>query len=236
MKFLRFLFFCLILESCFLNLASISYAQTPAPTTNEVLQIIRQKVQEKLKLITDPTIVKKGLIGKIIQIDAQSFTIESGANTILASYNAETTFIDKNRNKTRADKFKIGQEILLLGYSNSETGIFDARRVIATELAPLELKRTALVGKIVDMSKTTPIFTLIPVKNNNQSFQIKMESKTVILGPDDIKLKPSDLKSGHKIIALVRPDPKSSKSYIALRIIDLDYAPLTPTSVPTKRP
>jgi len=214
---------------------------SPTPTTTSEIQKIRQvvqeKVQEKLKEIINPTSVSKGLIGKVIQIDSSQITIEYQNNAGILKIDNSTVYIDQNRNKTSAGNVKIGQDILAMGISDSSTNTFQTKRVVFIDLNSLTLNRTVVVGKIVDISKTSPIFTLIPSKNKNNLYQIKTDKNTVYLDPGQRKLASTDLKSGQRIIAILSPDPKISKTYIALKIMDLDYTPaVSPTPTPKITP
>jgi hypothetical protein len=89
-----------------------------------------------------------------------------------------------------------------------------------------------VVGKIVDISRTSPVFTLISSKDKNNLFQIKTDTKTIITDKDQGKIKYTDIKAGHKIIGILTPDEKISKTYYAIKLISLDYA-ISPT--PTKK-
>ena len=77
----------------FLTLARPIFAQTdmPSPTptispsANDEIQklreVVSQKVAEKLRQITNPASTKKAFIGKVIQIDANSMTVDSQGNS-----------------------------------------------------------------------------------------------------------------------------------------------------------
>jgi preprotein translocase subunit YajC len=219
---------------------TITPTQTPLPTptttTDEIQKIrevVQQKVMEKLKQITNPVNTNKGIIGKVIQISPDQITIEYQNNVRNLNIGGTTVYIDVNRNKTKLGNVKIGQDILAMGISNNETNAFDARRIVFIDLKTIDIPKTVTIGKIVDLSKTSPIFTLIPSKNKNSLFQIKTDAKTVIFDKNQIKIKLTDLKSGQKIITILTPDLKMSKTYYALEIINLDYQPpISPTPTP----
>ena len=212
---------------------------TPTKTPDDIQKIrelVQQKVQEKLKSITtsENTSTTKGIIGKIIQSDTNQFTIEYQSNSRKIKYNQDTVFIDNNRNKSKSDKFKIGQDILAMGTFDSNTNTLEAKRVVGIDLTTITSQpRVIVIGKIVDISKSSPVFSLIPIKNKNLQYQIKTDTKTEIINSDDKKLSSSDLKSGQKIITILIPDSKNAKTYYAKKIINLDYQP-SPT--PTKKP
>jgi hypothetical protein len=211
----------------------------PTPTTTDEIQrireVVQQKVKEKLRQITNPTSSKQGIIGKIIQVGESDITIEYQNTTRVVKIDDTTAFIDLNRNKTTLAKVKIGQDILALGINNSESNTFEGKRIVFIDMKTMIMPKTVVIGKIVDLSKSSPIFTLIPSKNKNNLFQIKTDTKTAITDKDQKKIGSTNLKSGQKIIAILTPDLKMSKTYYASQIIDLDYQPAispTPTSKP----
>lgn len=221
-----------------LALATTTLSPTPTatPATSDIQKIrevVQQKVQEKLKQITTQTITKKGWIGSIIQLDPNQITIEFENNTRTLKIDTDTVYVDTNRNKTKFDNLKIGQGILALGTYNSETNTFQAARIVFTDLKTINSQKIITIGKIVDISKTSSIFSLIPSKNKNTQFQIKTDTKTEVYNSENDKIAVKDLKSGHKIIVILTPDPKISKTYYALKILDLDYTlPTSPTPTP----
>ena len=210
---------------------------SPTPTTTSEIQkireVVQEKVQEKLKQIINPTTTKKGLIGKVIQISPTQITIEYLNNTDILNIDNSTVYIDLKCNKTTAANIKVGQDILAMGIFDSGANTFQTKKIVFIDLNTVNVNINVVVGKIVDISKTSPVFTLIPSKNKNNLYQIKTDKNTVFLNPDQQLLKSTDLKSGHKIIAVLTPDPKISKTYVALKVMDLDY---TPVPTPTKKP
>jgi hypothetical protein len=209
---------------------------TPTPETSSEIQkirdVVQQKVKEKLQLITQPTLTKKGLIGKIVQIENQSLTIDYQSNLTVISLDSDLVIIDQNRNKTKFENLKIGQDILVLGNQESETK-FVAKRIVVSDLKLIENKPIVIIGKIVDISKTSPIFSLIPTKSKNTQYQIKTDSKSELIDIQNNKIVQTNLKSGNKIIVILIPDPKMTKTYYAQKIINLDYLP-DPTPTPKK--
>jgi len=152
-------------------------------------------------------------------------------NSSVLKINSTTAYVDLKRNKTTAANIKVGQDILAMGIYNSGTDTFETKRVVFIDLGAININKTVVVGKIVDISKTSPIFTLIPSKNKNNLYQIKTDKNTVFMDKNQQKLVSSNLKSGHKTIIVLTPDPKMSKTYTALKVMDLDYTP-TPTKAP----
>jgi len=208
---------------------------TTAPVTDEIQKIrevVQQKVREKLKKIVDPVSSKKGLVGKVIQTSATDITIDYQGVSRSLQIDKDTTYVDIKRNKSSLEKLKIGQDILALGINNSNDNTFIAKRIVFSDLTLLSLKKTTTIGKIVDISKSSPIFTLIPSQNKNTLYQIKTDQKTALVDSNQKVILVPDLKSGHKVIVVMTPDEKVTKTYYAEKIIDLDFVP-TPT--PTKK-
>lgn len=215
---------------------SIPPSPTPTPQNFDEIQkirdVVQQKVMEKLQQITQPTLTQKGIIGKIIQVDQTTFTLEYQNNLSIITFDPDTVFIDQKRNKITSSQLKVGQDILVLGTQQSTT-IFLGKRVIITDLTTITNIPLVVIGKIVDISKTSPIFSLIPTKNKNAQYQVKTDTKSEIINSQNNKITITNLKSGNKIIVILTPDPKMAKTYYASKIIDLDYQP---EPAPTKKP
>ena len=208
---------------------------TKAPDEiQKIREVVQQKVKEKLKLITQPNSAPKGIIGNIIQADADQFTIEYQNEVHTVKFDNSTVFIDSKHNKSKADNFKIGQDILAMGTLDSSNTL-TAKRIVNIDIKSItSIQRVTVIGKIVDISKSSQIFALIPSKNKNIQYQIKTDTKTEIVDGQDQKIKSIDLKSGQKIITILVPDEKIAKTYYAKKIINLDYSPAT-TPTPTKK-
>lgn len=212
---------------------------TPTSSATSDIQKIRdavsQKVKEKLMQIITPETNKKAVLGKIIELTTNTLSIEYNNQLRPINLDQSISIIDANRNKASLDKLKIGQDILLMGIENSSDNSFLAKRIVVTDTSKLQIKKTVSFGKIVDVSKSSSIMTLVPNHNKNTLFQIKLDNKTEYLTSDSQKIKSTDIKSGHRVVAILKPEEKTSKTYIALRLIDLDYAPTTPSPTPTKK-
>jgi len=213
----------------------------PSPTTTDQLDdiqkirdVVKQKVQEKLKEITSPINTKKAFIGTVIQIDRNQLTLSFQNDNKKILVAADTTYIDLKRNKSSLAKINIGQDILVMGYLN-ETGSLDAKRIVFIDLKVLTPPPQVTVGKIVDISKSSPTLVLIPSKNKSDQYQIKTTDKTEIIDPQNKKLTFASLKTGQRIIAIIDSDPKNTKNFTAQRIIVFIEA-ATPTPSPSVIP
>jgi hypothetical protein len=210
------------------------------PTSNsgldeikKIREAVQQKVQEKLRQISAPEAnKKKGIIGKITKIDGLAITLE---DSLLANRNliitTETIIIDKNRNKTKLESLKSGNEILAMGYT-TEDGSLDTKRIVIIDSQSIGNPLSVTIGKIVDISRASPIFVLIPSSDKDIQYQITTDSKTEITSTDKTKLSFSDLKNGQRTILIFKPDTKTSKSFYAIKIVNLDYQFPTPTVKP----
>jgi len=197
---------------------------TTVPTTapnKEVLQMVQQKVKDMLQTNTSTSTDPKSIIGTITQIDSTqiTFTYKNESKTITIT--EETVLIDIKRNKTKIENIKVGQDILAMGYFN-QYGNFEAKRVVVTDLKTIENKNEIILGKIVDISKSSPIFVLIPTKNKEIQYQIKTDAKTEILDKDNNKLTLDKLKSGQKIVVVIQPDAKIAKTFYVSKIITME--------------
>ncbi|MFA6369031.1 MAG: DUF5666 domain-containing protein, partial [Candidatus Shapirobacteria bacterium] len=163
----------------------------------------------------------KSFVGTITQIDPTQVTINYRNESRVITLTDETVFIDLKRNKTKIDNIKEGQDILAMGYFN-QYGNFEAKRVVVTDLKTIENKNEIILGKIVDISQSSPIFVLIPTKDKDIQYQIKTDSKTEILDKDNNKLSLDKLKSGQKIIVIIQPDAKIAKTFYVSKIITMD--------------
>lgn len=221
--------------------ASAQTTENKDNTINEDIQKIREavklKVQEKLKTITsdsssvDPSTVKKAIIGTIIQIDKNNLTIDFQNNTRKISFVTDTVVINSKQTKVKTDALKVGQDILAMGYI--QNNVLEAKRIVFMDLKTVNTQDQIIVGKIVDISKSSPILVVIPSKNKNSQYQIKTDSKTEIVNKLNQKFDIKNLVSGQKVIVVVGPDPKAAKTYLATKIINIDT---TSTASPSAKP
>lgn len=218
-------------------------AQTTENTVTEDIQKIRDavklKVQEKLKTITttdsstpDPATTKKAIVGTIIQIDKNNLTIDYQNSTRNISFATDTVIINAKQIKVKTDSLKVGQDILAMGYINNN--VLTAKRIVFMDLKAIDTQDQIVVGKIVDISKSSPIIVLIPSKNKNNQYQIKTDTKTEVVNKSNQKFDIKKLVSGQKVIVVVRPDPKVAKTYLATKIINIDAnSAASPSATPT---
>jgi len=216
--------FLLLISSLFFPIFSFSQEATAVPTkapNKEVLEMVQQKVKDMLQSTTATSTEPKSIIGTITQIDSSQIVVSYKNESKTITITEETVFIDAKRNKTKIDNIKAGQDILAMGYLN-QYGNFEAKRVVITDLKTIENKNEIVLGKIVDISQSSPIFILIPIKNKEIQYQIKTDTKTEILDKDNNKLTLDKLKSGQKIVVIIQPDAKIAKTFYVSKIITMD--------------
>lgn len=219
-----------------LLLLALAVTITPTPTATptqipsdiqKIREAVKEKVQEKLKSITSPANTKKAIIGTIINISQNGITIDYENNPKTLIIASDTTFIDSKRNKTTLDKIKVGQDVLAMGYLN-DAGALDTKRLIIIDIKSLKSPDQTIIGKIVDTSRSSPIFVLIASNNKELQYQIKTDAKTTIVDKTFKKLNAKTLIAGQKIIVSMIPDPKIAKTYYATQIINLTDIPSLP--------
>lgn len=213
-----YLFLFVFLSLIFPNTSFSQEATTVTDKTQVILDKVKQKVSGE-KILIDSTI-PKSIIGTITKIDTTQITLNYKNETKTISFTADTVFIDTKKNKTKIENIKAGQDILAMGYLTADT--FEAKRVVITDLKTIENKNEIVLGKIVDISKSSPVFVLIPIKNKDTQYQIKTDTKTEIIDQSNNNLTMDKLKSGQKIIVVIKPDAKIAKTFYVSKIITLD--------------
>ena len=219
--------------------ATTSAEKTISEDIQKIRDAVKLKVQEKLKTITatdsanNPAASKRAIVGTIIQIDKNNLTIDYQNNTRKISFTTDTVVINIKQTKIKTDSLKVGQDILAMGYLNND--VLEAKRIVFMDLKTIDTQDQIVVGKIVDISKSSPLLVLIPSKNKNSQYQIKTDSKTEVVSKSNQKIDVKNLVSGQKVIVVVRPDPKITKTYIATKIISTQTAPIaSPTATKKK--
>lgn len=219
----------------FLTKPAMAVTATPsADQTKDIVDIIQQKVKEKLNLINTPSNQPKSFFGAIIKIDQNQILISYQNKNQTINVDENTAYIDLKRNKSKFANLKIGQEILAMGYLNDDQSL-NTKRIVVTELKAIDNPNQIVVGQIVDISKSSPIFVLIPSKNKDNQYQIKTDSKTEIIDLKNNKLDSKILTSGKKIIVIISPDTKITKTFYASKIISLETASSSISATPTPK-
>lgn len=222
------LFFFFILSLFFQPVLAQESTTTPVPSkdlTEEVRDMVTQKVKEIQQNssgeVLNSTTIPKSLIGTVTQIQDKKITISYKNSNQEINIDDDTVFINEKKVKTKIDNLKLGQVILAMGYYNDSNN-FGAKRIIFTTNDEIENKNETVLGTIADISQTSNILVLIPIKNKNIQYQIKVDSQTKIINKDNTPLTLSKIKSGQKVIIIIQPDTKISNTFDASQIITLD--------------
>jgi hypothetical protein len=228
-KNLKFKIF-LALFTYHLSLITPVLAQSPAPTSategkvDEIQQIreaVQQKVKEKIDDIIKPTTIRKAIIGSIANITPNNqITITYQDKNTVVNLDPEIVYIDTKKQKSKITNIKIGQEVLVLGNYQTETDLFTAKRIVAIKLASdIVTPPITTIGQVADVSQTSKVISLIPVKNKNQQLQIFFDTNTKITDTSGNSIKPENIKGGQKIITVIVPKANKANNFTALRLI-----------------
>lgn len=190
--------------------------------TKDIVNIVKQIVNNNTSPTPPLSSQPKSFFGNITQMDDNTITINYKNKNQLVGINDETTYIDSKRNKSKFINFKIGQEILAMGYLNEDQSL-DCKRIVATEMKSIANDNQTITGQIVDISKETSVFTLTPNYNKNNPFQIKTDSKTKFVDINNEKIVSTKaITNGNKVISIINPDAKLTQTFYASKIIVLD--------------
>ena len=121
-----------------------------------------------------------------------------------------------------------------MGYYDDSKN-FEAKKIIITTLDAFQNNNEIIFGTIVDISKTSNILVLIPIKNKNTQYQIKTDSKTTVVDKSGSDLTVDKLKSGQKVVVVIQPDSKISNTFDASRIVTFDSSTTTTSPTPTAK-
>jgi len=210
----------LLLALIFSFFPSPVVAQSPTVSTSEIQnirEVIQQKVLEKLEQIREPVTEnpRKAYLGSITEITDTKIIIDTKNQLREFILAEDSVYIGSKQTKINRADLKVGQDVLVLSL-NKDTLIY-AKRILVTDPKKIQNHKTVVLGQIADISKSSPIFVLIPTNNKNRDLQIKILATTEIYSKDGKKIKDTDLKKGQKIICIY--DSSLSPTFPALEIV-----------------
>lgn len=210
----------LLLALIFSFFPSPVVAQSPTVSTSEIQnirEVIQQKVLEKLEQIREPVTEnpRKAYLGSITEITDTKIIIDTKNQLREFILAEDSVYIGSKQTKIKRADLKVGQDVLVLSL-NKDTLIY-AKRILVTDPKKIQNHKTVVLGQIADISKSSPIFVLIPTNNKNRDLQIKILATTEIYSKDGKKIKDTDLKKGQKIICIY--DSSLSPTFPALEIV-----------------
>ena len=121
-----------------------------------------------------------------------------------------------------------------MGIVNTDLSM-DCSLIVATDSKSITNTHQIISGQIVDVSQSqnSTIFVLVPSKNKNNQYQIKIDTKTVLTDTKGKNLTLNkNIISGKKLIAVIKPDSQIAQTFYAVRLISLDSETPTPTPKP----
>jgi hypothetical protein len=170
---------------------------------SDEIQNLREKFKEqaKVSLATDN---KKAFWGTITQIDGRQITIKKDDLTYKLDVTDDAAIVNEKKIKIKLETLKVNQIILAMGTYDPATDTLITSRIVPADPKTIIKNYQVISGTIADISQEASIITIIPIKNKDLQYQVTTDNK--------------DLKIGDKIIASLLPDPKNSKSFIAVKI------------------
>jgi hypothetical protein len=200
-----------------------SVSPTQAPN-KAVLEMVQQKVKSMLEQNSTQDTVSnnpQSQFGTISQISDTQIIISYQNQNKTITITPDTIFIDAKKNKIKIASIKVGQDILAMGYLDQSNNL-TAKRIVVIDLKTIVNNNEIILGKIVDISQSSPIFSLTSIKNKENTYQIKTDGKTEIFDQNNNKLTLSKLKSGQKVVVVIQPDIKLVKTFYVSKIITFD--------------
>jgi len=237
-----YLFLSFFLSLFFPNQIFAKEATTTASTsdknlTEEVREMVAKKVKEIQQSDTNSSssTTPKSITGTISKIENDKIIITDKNDLKTITISEDTAFIDAKKNKTKINNLKSGQVILSIGYYDQYDN-FEAKRIVVTTSEAIKNKNEIIFGKIADISQTSNVLILIPIKNKNTQYQIKSDSKTKVVDENGNILTIGKLKSGQKIVAVIQPDAKIANTFNVSQIIvfSSNSTSISPTPTPKK--
>lgn len=223
MPFFFFLFFSLLFP---VNSFAQSSTTDVDPAKTETIIKGIEKMATGTSTVSTNT--PKSIFGTISKIMNNQISVNYNNEAKTLTTTSNTVFTDTKQKKIKFENVKPGQVILSMGYYD-ETNNFEAKRVIITSLDAIQNKNEIIYGTIADISKTSNVLVLIPVKNKNTQYQIKIDSKTEIVDKNGTDLTIDKLKFGQKIVVVIQPDVKIANTFDVSRIITLNSDSISPT-------
>ena len=213
-------------------------ASNSATKTDDIKGILRQIVNQDNptsdETSTSDIQLPKAFFGSITKINTNEITLNFQNENRLLRIDSDTTYADIKSRPTKLTSFKEGQTILAMGIVNTDLSM-DCSRIVATDSKSITNTYQIISGQIVDVSQSqnSTIFVLVPSKNKNNQYQIKIDTKTVLTDTKGKNLTLNkNIISGKKLIAVIKPDSQIAQTFYAVRLISLDSETPTPTPKP----
>lgn len=182
-------------------------ATSSANDVQSIREVVQQKVKEKLNIITTPSSKPKSFFGSIKKINGLEIEINQNNQNKTIITTTDTIFINLKKTKISLKDVKVGDEVLAMGYLNSQ-GQLEVKRIVLIELNKIKNNTQIISGQVVDVSQNSPVFIVVPANNKNSQYQIETDTTTI-----------KKITSGQKVIAAIKPDEKIANTFNLLKII-----------------
>jgi len=182
-------------------------ATSSANDIQSIREVVQQKVKEKLNIITTPSSKPKSFFGSIKKITGLQIEISQNNENKTIVITEETTFVNLKKSKISLKELKVGDEILAMGYINSQNQL-EAKRIVIIELNKIKNNNQIINGQVVDVSQSSPVFVIVPINNKNSQYQIETDLNSI-----------KKITTGQKVIAVIKPDLKIANTFNLQKII-----------------
>jgi len=145
-------------------------ATSSANDIQSIREVVQQKVKEKLNIITTPSSKPKSFFGSIKKITGLQIEISQNNENKTIVITEETTFVNLKKSKISLKELKVGDEILAMGYMNSQNQL-EAKRIVIIEINKIKNNNQIINGQVVDVSQSSPVFIIVPLNNKNNQYE-----------------------------------------------------------------
>jgi hypothetical protein len=157
----------------------------------EIRQLVKEKVQEKLAEIKNRE-QKRAYVGEISAITGSTITLETKRGTKNVLVNEETNIVGPQRKTLKVTDLKVGDTIIAMGTVDPD-GVMTAKRIVVVPKPPKAPPlRRAVFGRVKEIDKNKQILTVVHLKKEEVSFQVKASDKTRITKKLDGKMQKID--------------------------------------------
>ena len=195
---------------------------TITETDENVVEEIKQKVQERLSKAARPKKAYVGTLSDIAENTLQINTAREGLKMAAVDEETEIVRVEKgSQSKVKINELPVGEFVIAMGYLEGGNGngngqVLSAKRVMSSPL-PVPDAREVFWGQVANLEKNGDFLL---AGEEGKSFQIKTSQKTeysTVTEGETEEFK-EDLEEGMKVIVVGIPDKKEESLVAALLI------------------
>lgn len=227
-------------------------AQTPSPEATSPANIreeIKERVKERIEQI-QTEFKKRAFWGTLKEISNSTLVLKTPRGEKRVKTTEETKFVGPGQKQIKFQDLEIGNFIIAMGFWQ-ENGTLTAKRVIVLSKPPKPtIKRQAVYGKVVDVSKEEKLLSLTNLIKNDITYEVGATGATIITKMVEGKIKKMDFSAislGDRVVAVgVKEEESETLTAKLIHVIPgkaegiekkLSPAPTEgPTPTPTKKP